>query len=193
MDVSRKSAAAEVPYVASHGQYDYITYFMDIVVFMEIVKFKNEKRGTIYKILLDSYSDNIELSKMYSDKWSIFDNFVYDNIKIMNENGFYVKENEEIIGFISWDSRKLPDIIQIGHNCIIKKYKGKGRGRAQLQLGINEIIKLNPKKIIVRTGNINYFIPAQKMYESIGFIKSKIITINNTLVNELIEYILVLS
>ena len=39
----------------------------------------------------------------------------------------------EPIGHISWDPRHKPDYVEIGHNCIITKYKGKGYGYFQLE------------------------------------------------------------
>ena len=77
--------------------------------------------------------------------------------------------NGEPIGHISWDPRNLPDYVSIGHNCILTKYKGKGFGHILLEEAINQIKKYEGiRKIIVTTNEIT--IPAQRNYESVGFI-----------------------
>ena len=63
----------------------------------------------------------------------------------------------------------MPEYAIIGDNCIITKYKGKGYGKLQLQEAVNTIISNGAKRIYVSTNND--LIPAQKMYESIGFVR----------------------
>ena len=75
-------------------------------------------------------------------------------------------------GHISWDPRNRPDYVEIGHNCILTKYKGNGYGKLQLQESIRRIKEYDDlKKIIVTTNEITF--SAQKNYESVGFIKVK--------------------
>lgn len=75
--------------------------------------------------------------------------------------------NGEPIGHISWDPRKRPEYVQIGHNCIAARYKGKGYGKLQLREAVDRI-KAYPdlRRIIVET-NSNLIAP--KNYESVGF------------------------
>lgn len=62
------------------------------------------------------------------------------------------------------------DYVEIGHNCILTKYKGNGYGKLQLQEAIRRIKEYEGlKKIIVTTNEIT--LPAQKKYESVGFKK----------------------
>lgn len=71
------------------------------------------------------------------------------------------------IGHISWDPRKCPEYVQLGHNCIATKYKGNGYGKMQLQEAVYRIRQINElKKIIVVT---NSSLIAKYNYESVGF------------------------
>ena len=45
----------------------------------------------------------------------------------------------EPIGFICWDPRNRPEYVEIGHNGIRTKYKGKGFGKAQLSEAVRRI------------------------------------------------------
>ena len=68
---------------------------------------------------------------------------------------------------ISWDPRNIPDYIEIGHNCIVSKYKNNGYGKIQLQEAYRRIVLNDVNRIIVTT-NVGLF-PAQQMYEGGGF------------------------
>ena len=90
----------------------------------------------------------------------------------IDKYGFITVLDGEPIGHISWDPRHKPDYVEIGHNCIVTKYKGQGYGHLQLEEAIRRIKEYNNlKKIIVSTNEI--FVSAQKNYESVGFKKIK--------------------
>ena len=139
-------------------------------------------------MLYDAYSASADLVSRYKKDWQEFDTFVFENPDFMNDNGFVSLENKSPVGFMSWDPRQLPDFIEIGHNCIITMYKGTGKGKAQLLYGLECMKQLHPKKIIVRTGNIPFFLPAQRMYESAGFIQKKVSKRYDNSGMEIIEY-----
>lgn len=125
-------------------------------------------RGLLFDLLEDAYSFNYKYKQIYNSDWQIFDDFFFDNLQIADKYGFVTTLNDEAIGFISWDPRNMPEYAQIGHNCIASGHKGRGYGKIQLQEAVNRIIRNEVKKIIVTTNND--LIPAQRMYESIGFI-----------------------
>ena len=150
--------------------------------------FSEFDKGLLYSLLNDSYLKFPELSAACHETWKEFDSFVFDNLSFMDHCGFVSVLNETPIGFMSWDPRNSPVSVQVGHNCIINEYKGKGYGRSQLSIGMNIIKSRKPERIIVKTGNINFFIPAQRMYCSAGFIQKQISFNNDPLVPELIEY-----
>lgn len=124
-------------------------------------------RGLIFELLTDAYLFDCRYEQNCSADWQKFDNFFFDNLQIADECGFITTLNGEAIGFVSWDPRNVPDYVEIGHNCIATKQKSNGYGKMQLQEAVNRIIKNDVRKIVVTT-NID-FIPAQKMYESVGF------------------------
>ena len=125
------------------------------------------KRGLLFDLLSDAYS--FDSKYLNNDTFREFDDFWFDNLDIADRCSFITTLNGEAIGFVSWDPRNLPEHVIIGHNCIASKYKGKGYGKLQLQEAINRITKNSVKKIYVSTDDA--LIPAQKMYESVGFIR----------------------
>lgn len=157
---------------------------------MTCLKFSDSRRGTLFKLLLDAYSENILIVNRFYKSWEFFDGFIYDNLEFMDQAGFISEKNKKRIGFMSWDNRLAPESIEIGHNCIIRKYQGKGFGQKQLLKGMSLIQEQEqePKKIIVKTGNHSFFIPAQKMYERAGFIKKGIKKLADNVISEVIEY-----
>jgi RimJ/RimL family protein N-acetyltransferase len=158
---------------------------------MNIKKFSETPEGTLYKSLIDAYSEFPELTDFFKDSWQDFDKFVYSSLSFMDYNGFVTLDDNVVIGFMSWDPRGLPESVEIGHNCIIKNYQGKGYGKEQLLLGLEMIKNLKPKTILVKTGNVDFFKPAQSMYTSAGFKFKSIIMKDNLLVPEVIEYELI--
>ncbi len=127
-------------------------------------------KGTLYNQLVDAYSFNGECKKTWDTSWKEYDDYFYDHLDIADKYCFITILDGEPIGHISWDPRHKPDYVEIGHNCILTKYKGKGYGYFQLEEAIRRIKEYNDlKKIIVTTNEL--FIPAQKNYESVGFKK----------------------
>ena len=91
-----------------------------------------------------------------------------DNPDIADKHGFITCYKGEPIGFICWDPRNSPEYVEIGHNGIKTKYKGKGFGKAQLSEAVRRIKEYEGlKEIRVRT-NSNLIAP--KNYESVGFV-----------------------
>lgn len=136
---------------------------------IEFKKFNEFERGILYSQLVDAYSFNENCKKTWDKDWLEYDNYFYDNLNYTNNCGFIMLLNGEPIGHISWDPRNRPDYVIIGHNCILTKYKGNGYGHILLQEAINQIKKYEGlKKIIVTTNEIT--IPAQRNYESVGFV-----------------------
>lgn len=72
------------------------------------------------------------------------------------------------IGFVTWDPRNIPDHVEIGHNGIRKKYKGRGYGRLQLEEALRRIRAYKGLKRIIVSTNANFIAP--KNYESAGFV-----------------------
>jgi ribosomal protein S18 acetylase RimI-like enzyme len=88
-------------------------------------------------------------------------------LQIANKYGFITTLNDEAIGFVLWDPRNMPEYAEIGYNCIVSKHKSNGYGKIQLQEAVNRITQNDVRKIIVTMNDD--LIPAQCMYESVGF------------------------
>lgn len=135
---------------------------------IEYKKLNEFERDTIYNLLKQAYSFDERFEKTFGESWkSEADDFFSDNPHIAEICVFITTLNDEPIGAVMWDPRKIPEEAEIGHNCIIPKYKGLGYGKEQMQEAINRILEQGTKKITVST-NIGLF-PAQQMYEAVGF------------------------
>ena len=127
-------------------------------------------RGTLASMLFDAYSFDRRCAENWGHDWKTFDDFFYDNSETAERYGFITVVNGEPAGFASWDPRHRPDYMEIGHNCIITKYKRHGYGTLQMKEAIRRAAVDKPYKIIVTTSEL--MIPAQKMYQGAGFRKS---------------------
>lgn len=139
-------------------------------------------------MLMDAYSQTQGIVEKHKYDWLDFDNFVYDNLIFMDKCGFVTVMNEQPIGFITWDPRKLPDSMEIGHNCIIGKYKGYGHGSWQLKKAIEIMAERKPSRILVKTGNTDFFESARKMYLSAGFVATDVCKTDDLSVPEVVEF-----
>ena len=75
----------------------------------------------------------IDSQRILPDDYKEYDDYFYDHLDIADKYCFVTVLDGEPIGHISWDPRHKPDYVEIGHNCIITKYKGKGYGYFQLE------------------------------------------------------------
>lgn len=134
---------------------------------IEFKKVSDFNRGIFFELLKDSYSFDCKYEQACKSKWQENDDFFFDNLQIADKYCFLTTLNGEAIGFVAWDPRNMPEYAEIGDNCIVSKHKGNGYGKLQLQEAINRITRNDVKKIIVTTNDD--LIPAQRMYESVGF------------------------
>lgn len=124
-------------------------------------------RGTLKNMLIDAYSFEPRFERDWHVQWQEFDDFFYDNPKIAETCGFITTSGGVPIGFVTWNPTNLPVSVEIGHNCILSKYKGNGYGKAQMIEAVKRITKLKPDKIVVWTNDI--CVPAQFTYTKAGF------------------------
>ena len=133
----------------------------------------NCKKGTIFSTLRKCYQNLLETFPSYQrilfQDWRSYEDGVFKHPSTVGRCGFFSYNRKKLLGFVSWDPRKRPDMGIIGHNCILPEFQGKGYGKMQ----INEIIRIlraeKFQNIKVTTGEHEFFVPAQKMYESSGF------------------------
>ena len=134
---------------------------------IEFKKVSDFHRGMIFDLLKDAYSFDSRYEQSCITNWLETDDFFFDNLHIADKYAFITTLNDEVIGFAVWDPRNMPEHAEIGHNCIVTKHKGHGYGKLQLQEAVNRITRNDVRKIIVTTNDD--LIPAQRMYESVGF------------------------
>ena len=134
------------------------------------IKFKKVSdfnRGILLELLKDAYSFDCRYEQRWYSDWQAFEKFFFDNLQIADKYGFITTLNNEAIGFVLWDPRNMPQYAEIGHNCIASKHKSNGYGKIQLHEAVNRITQNDVRRIIVTTNDD--LIPAQRMYESVGF------------------------
>ena len=86
---------------------------------IEFRKVSGFKRGTLFELLSDAYSFDGRWEDCCGADWKEFDDFFFDNPQIADRYGFITVLNGKAAGLASWDPRKMPEYVEIGHNCII--------------------------------------------------------------------------
>ena len=97
-----------------------------MITFRKITEFP---RGTLVSLLRKGYSFEPRFERDWLEQWKEFDDFFYDHPEIADFSGFMTVMDEKPIGFVSWNPTQLPELVEIGHNCIAAEYKGKGYGK----------------------------------------------------------------
>lgn len=126
-------------------------------------------RGTLSALLSDAYSFEARYARRWASEWRSFDEFFFANPEIADRCGFITVHGSEPVGFASWDPRRAPESITIGHNCIATAHKGKRWGILQMREAVRRIAAWTPapEKILVTTNA--GLRPAIRMYERAGF------------------------
>ena len=134
---------------------------------IEFRKISDFPKGTLYDILIDAYSFDERNRQIWDKNWKETDDFFYSHPEIADEYGLVTCLDGEAIGFVTWDPRHRPDYVEIEHNGIRGKYKGRGYGRLQLLEALRRIREYEGLKRIIVCTNSNLIAP--KNYESVGF------------------------
>lgn len=101
-------------------------------------------------------------------KWDDFDKSAYANPKI-RACTFVTCLDGEPIGLGSYDPRPGPEYGIVGQNCILPEYQGRGYGTQQIAEILRIFRQKKFKKARVTTSEHPFFLPAQKMYQKLGF------------------------
>ena len=132
-------------------------------------KITGSPRGTLVGMLADAYGFDPRWAEEHREEWRSFDDFFFDNPAIAEKYGFMTVVDGDPVGFISWDPRHRPEYEEIGYNCILTQYKRRSYGTMQLKEALRRILPDHPKRIVVTTNAS--LVPAQRMYERVGFRK----------------------
>jgi GNAT superfamily N-acetyltransferase len=139
---------------------------------LELHKISEFENGTIKRLLLEAYKKYHEKYPIYLDEnnksFDECNDFFYENISIGDNCCVISTYKNETIGMCCWDPRQFPLAI-IGHNCILPKYQGNGFGEKQLKQVVDKLRGKGFIKVQVSTGILDFYVPAQRQYQSIGF------------------------
>jgi GNAT superfamily N-acetyltransferase len=131
--------------------------------------------GIIAHLLKESYGElvlqNPKIWKEEEIKCNEFDKEIFEYPDSIGNCVFLTLLGEQVVGFGSYDPRHRPDFGIIGHNCILAGFRGKGYGKQQLLEILRRLQSLGIRRAKASTGSHPFFIPAQRMYLSCGFIE----------------------
>lgn len=148
--------------------------WLEMLQFLPLTRYKP---GILFHLLSENYRDLIEHyhlphEEQLIDNWKKFDKEAFGNTQV-GKCVFITSLDGKPIGFASYDPRLGQEYGIIGHNCILAEYRGKGYGREQIEELLRIFRKLHFRKVKVKTGDHSFFIPAQRLYLSLGFKETK--------------------
>jgi RimJ/RimL family protein N-acetyltransferase len=129
--------------------------------------------GVISRLLRESYADLIEAEpdpwRSEARRWDEFDAEVFAHSDTVGECTRLTWCGEELVGLLSYDPRGRPAYGVIGHNCVLPAFRGRGFGTAQVREILRRFDEMGIGLAKVSTCDHPFFVPAQRMYESVGF------------------------
>jgi GNAT superfamily N-acetyltransferase len=108
-----------------------------------------------------------------------FDSDVVKHPHTVGACAFVTCLGSEPVGMASYDPRQKPERGLIGWNCVVPKYQRKGIGKAQIQEILRIFRSKGIRKACVITTDEDFFVPAQRTYETCGFVKVRKTEDNN--------------
>lgn len=126
------------------------------------------RKDLIKELLLQAYQDIPTITEKEKKEFEQFSDEVNAHPQWVGRFVFITAVDDTPVGFVSFDPQQKP-LALIGHNALLPELRGKGLGKQQMMHAVDEIKRQGFKKITVSTCSNQYFIPAQKMYESCGF------------------------
>ena len=122
----------------------------------------------VIKTLLESKQ---EFQQLYIENWKGTDNETFNNPDTIGRYTLFSYIDNQLIGFITWDPRNIPYEGVIGHNCILPEYRGHGYGKEQIKKVMDIFLSCSTTVVKVTTDDHPFFVPAQNMYLSYGFLE----------------------
>lgn len=132
--------------------------------------------GLLYRLLAEAYAQALTTldsknTKRYQANWRQTDQDAFNHPETIGQCVFITCLDGQPIGFGSYDPRGCPEFGVVGHHCILPKYQGQGLGKAQLQHILALLKDRGCQKVKVTTTDNPFYLPAQKLYEKLGFSK----------------------
>lgn len=104
-----------------------------------------------------------------TEKWEDFDRQTFAHPDTIGKCVFVSHLRDEPVGLASYDPRQAPRYGLIGQNCILPEFRGRGFGMLQIQEVLRRFGERGIRTARVTTSEHPFFLPARKMYESVGF------------------------
>jgi GNAT superfamily N-acetyltransferase len=142
---------------------------MDMLTFTPISLYQP---GLLSDIIHRSYAELVGQCPEYwereGENWHDFDRQAFAHPETVGRCVFVSCLDGIPVGLASYDPRHEPVYGIIGQNCVLPEYRGRGFGRRQ----IREILRRFREKKVgaarVTTSEHPFFIPAMRMYQSLG-------------------------
>lgn len=129
----------------------------------------DHEKGTVFALLSESWAPlwNPELAAKLRE----FDREVYDHPATVGACTLVTCLNDDPIGMVSYDPRQGPERGIIGYNCIVPARQNRGYGKQQIAKVLRILRARGFQSATVTTGQDEFFLPAQRMYEACGFVE----------------------
>lgn len=143
---------------------------------LEFGSFADVPRGWILKALRRIYADypfrDEAFHKARLAGWGEYDGLIFDHLDTVGRSGFTSGAGGSLVGFCSWDPRRAPGLAIVGHNGLFPEFRGHGYGRLQIGHMVKLLAARGVARLLVTTGEEDFYLPARRMYEACGFIES---------------------
>ena len=129
--------------------------------------------GALSDLIHRSYAKLIQESpacwQQESEKWDDFDRQSFAHPDTIGKCVFVSCLDDQSIGLASYDPRPGPRYGVIGQNCVLPEYRGRGFGKQQILEILRRFRESSTRAARVVTSEHPFFIPAKRMYQSLGF------------------------
>ena len=144
-----------------------------MVDYKTINNFSPGQIGHLLKTSYKSFTDSFpEQEQRFQTQWEKEDNEAFNNPQTIGRHLLFSCIGNIPVGYFSWDDRQYPIGI-VGQNCVLPDFQGHGYGKKQIEMIIKIFQDKKFREIKATTGDHNFFLSAQKMYYSCGFLKKE--------------------
>jgi GNAT superfamily N-acetyltransferase len=128
--------------------------------------------GLLSDLIHESYAGLVgqcpEYWEQEREKWHDFDRQSFAHPDTIGKCVFVSCLDDRPIGLASYDPRHEPEYGLIGQNCVLPEYRGRGFGKRQIREILRRFRERKARAVRVTTSEHPFFIPAIRMYQSLG-------------------------
>jgi len=129
--------------------------------------------GALADILRRSYAGLVAEDPAHwgqeDQSWEDFDRQAFAHPHTIGSCVFVSRLEKEQVGLASFDPRPRPRHELIGQNCILPEFRSRGFGKEQIFEVLRRFRRWGIGTALVATSAHPFFLPARRMYESLGF------------------------